>query len=95
MGSLFSFLVLLVIAGVCGSVAKAMTGYSHGGCLVSIFLGFIGAMIGGWIAGVANLPDVLQLNIGGRPFPVVWSVIGAVLFSLALGFLTRRAPPPT
>lgn len=95
MNACFSFLILLVIAGVCGSVAKAMTGYSHGGCLVSVFLGFIGAMIGGWLAGVVGLPDILVLDIAGVSFPVVWSVIGAVIFSLALGLLTRRAPPRT
>ncbi|MCR9115823.1 MAG: GlsB/YeaQ/YmgE family stress response membrane protein [bacterium] len=95
MTAFFNFLLLLLIAGVCGSVAKALTGYSHGGCLASIALGFIGALLGGWLARVANLPDVLQINIGGEPFSIVWSIIGAVLFSLMLGLLTKRSPPKT
>ena len=38
-----SLLLLLLVAGVCGSVGQAIAGYSRGGCLVSIALGFIGA----------------------------------------------------
>ena len=37
---LIQFLVLLLVAGVCGALGQAITGYSHGGCLVSIALGF-------------------------------------------------------
>ena len=48
--SLGGFLLLLLIAGVCGSLAQALVGYSHGGCLVSIALGFIGAIVGTWLA---------------------------------------------
>src|SRR5262245_43463038 len=42
--SVLDFLLLLLIAGVCGSLAQAIAGYSHGGCLVAIALGFIGAL---------------------------------------------------
>jgi len=38
---LIQLLILLLIAGVCGALGQAITGYSHGGCLVSIALGFI------------------------------------------------------
>ncbi len=41
--TLLEFLLLLVIAGICGSVGQAIGGSSRGGCLVSIALGFIGA----------------------------------------------------
>jgi uncharacterized membrane protein YeaQ/YmgE (transglycosylase-associated protein family) len=44
--SILEFLVLLVIAGVCGAVAQALTGVSRGGCLISIALGLIGALLG-------------------------------------------------
>ena len=37
------FLLLLLIAAVSGSIAQALVGYSRGGCIVSIVLGFIGA----------------------------------------------------
>ena len=88
---LLEFLVLLLIAGICGSIAQAMVGYSGGGCLVSIALGFIGALLGLWIARLMQLPDLFVLEIGGHPFPVIWSIIGAALFAAVLSLLTRRA----
>ena len=48
--SLIDLLVLLLIAGICGALGQAISGYSRGGCLVSIALGFIGALLGGWLA---------------------------------------------
>ena len=33
---LIQFLVLLLIAGVCGALGQAIVGYSHGGCLVRL-----------------------------------------------------------
>ncbi len=44
------FLLLLLVAGICGSIAQSLVGYSRGGCLVSIALGFIGALFGMWLA---------------------------------------------
>ena len=43
--TLGGFLLLLLIAVVCGSLAQGLTGYSHDGCLVSIALGFVGAIL--------------------------------------------------
>lgn len=86
----WEFLVLLIIAGICGSLAQSITGYSHGGCLVSIALGFIGALIGTWLARVAKLPDLLTIDVGGQRFPIVWSIIGAALFSAVIAMISRR-----
>ena len=69
--TLLELLVLLLIAGICGSLAQALVGYSHGGCLVSIVLGLIGALIGTWLARLAGLPEILSVQIGNQPFP--WS----------------------
>jgi uncharacterized membrane protein YeaQ/YmgE (transglycosylase-associated protein family) len=44
--SIWEFLVLLVVAGICGALGQAIAGVSRGGCIVSIALGFIGALIG-------------------------------------------------
>ena len=83
------FLILLVIAGVCGALAQSITGYSHGGCLTSIALGFIGALLGTWLARMAKLPDLLAIQINNISFPIVWSIIGGALFAALLAFLTR------
>ena len=85
-------LILLAIAGICGSVAQAIVGYSHGGCLVSIVLGLIGAMLGAWIARKMGLQEILAVQIGDQTFPILWSIIGAALFVAVLGLLSRRPP---
>jgi len=87
---LIQLLVLLLIAGVCGALGQAIGGYSRGGCLVSIALGFIGALLGSWLAGVLHLPELLVIPVGGTNFPVIWSIIGAALFVALLGLITRR-----
>lgn len=87
------FVVLLIVAGLAGALGQALSGFSRGGCMVSIALGFIGALIGLWLARVMALPDLLVLTIGGKPFPVVWSIAGAALFSAVLGLFSRPKPP--
>jgi uncharacterized membrane protein YeaQ/YmgE (transglycosylase-associated protein family) len=87
---LIQLLVLLLIAGVCGALGQAIGGYSHGGCLVSIALGFIGALLGSWLAGVLHLPELIAIPVGGTNFPVIWSIIGAALFVALIGLITRR-----
>ena len=87
---LIQILVLLLIAGVCGALGQAITGYSHGGCLVSIALGFIGALLGLWLAGQLRLPEIFVIPVGGMRFPVVWSIIGAALFVALINLISRR-----
>lgn len=86
-------LVLLLVAAVAGAIGQSIAGYSLGGCLVSAAVGLIGALIGAWLAGVLGLPELFVLNIGGWPFPVIWSIIGATLFSLVVGLVTRGRRP--
>jgi uncharacterized membrane protein YeaQ/YmgE (transglycosylase-associated protein family) len=88
--TLGSLLVLLLIAAVCGALGQAIAGYSLGGCVVSIAVGFIGALVGVWLAGALGLPELFVIQVGGHPFPIVWSIIGSVLFALAVGLLSRR-----
>ena len=87
---IMQLLILLLIAGVCGAVGQAITGYSHGGCLVSIALGFIGALLGSWIAGALHLPELFALNVAGMHFPVVWSIVGAALFVAIINLISWR-----
>ena len=86
---LLQLLLLLLIAGVCGSLGQAIGGYSHGGCLVSIALGFIGALLGTWLAGALHLPELLAIPVGGMNFPIIWSIIGAALLVAIIGLITR------
>jgi len=88
--SLTSILILLLVAGICGSIGRAIAGYSHGGCLVSIALGFIGAILGVWLANALHLSHLFMLRIGGESFPIIWSIIGSALFVALISLLSRR-----
>jgi uncharacterized membrane protein YeaQ/YmgE (transglycosylase-associated protein family) len=88
--TLTSFLILLLVAGICGSIGQAIAGYSHGGCLVSIALGFIGALVGLWVSHALGLPELFVVSIGAERFPVIWSIIGAALFVAVISLIARR-----
>ncbi|HEV3058557.1 MAG TPA: hypothetical protein VGY48_09920 [Vicinamibacterales bacterium] len=85
-----SLIVLLVIAAVCGAVGKALAGGSRGGLITSIAFGFIGALLGTWVASQFRLRDLLALDVAGHRFPIVWSIAGAALFVAILHLSTRR-----
>jgi uncharacterized membrane protein YeaQ/YmgE (transglycosylase-associated protein family) len=85
----WDFVLLLLIAGVCGAVGQAITGVSRGGCVVSIALGFIGALVGMWLARMLGLPELLTISIRGTRFPILWSIIGSALFVAVISLITR------
>ncbi len=88
--SLLGFVVLLVIAAIAGSLGQALAGYSLGGCLASILIGFIGAWLGVWLATQLGLPTFFTIVVEGQPFPMVWAVIGAAIVSFIFGLIGRR-----
>ena len=88
--SLVSLLILLLVAGVCGAIGRSIVGYSHGGCLVSVAVGFIGALLGTWLARAIGLPELFVFRVGGEGVPVIWSIVGAALFVAVISLVTRR-----
>jgi uncharacterized membrane protein YeaQ/YmgE (transglycosylase-associated protein family) len=88
--SLLSFLILLLISSIAGGIGASLGGRKHLGCMASIALGFIGSLIGTYIARQLNLPLVFTLNIGGHPFPFIWAIAGAALFVAILNLVSRR-----
>ncbi len=87
--TILGFFLLLAIAAVAGSLGQAIAGYSLGGCLMSILVGFIGAFIGRWIAGQFGLPEPLLISIQGESFPLLWSIIGSAVFTAVLSWILR------
>jgi uncharacterized membrane protein YeaQ/YmgE (transglycosylase-associated protein family) len=94
--TILEFVLFLAVAGIVGCIGQALAGYSSRGCLVSVALGFIGALLGTWLARLLALPDFLVIRFGSQAFPVVWSILGAALCVGVLGALSRsrRRPPP-
>lgn len=90
--SLLEFILYLVIAGICGAVARALVGGTPGGFIMSILLGFLGAFLGAWIARQAHLPTLIVVTVGGHPFPIVWSIVGGVILAALAHAFTRPRP---
>ncbi|MGO2659666.1 GlsB/YeaQ/YmgE family stress response membrane protein [Mycetocola reblochoni] len=81
----FAFLILGLIAG---AIAKAiLPGKQGGGIIVTLILGVVGAMLGGWIGGIvfnANLNEFWSLS--------TWALAigGAIIVLLIYGAITGR-----
>ena len=88
--SVTTFVLLLLVAGVCGAIGQAVVGYSVGGCLMSAVVGFVGALLGSWLAHQLGLPEPLPVQIGSETFPVVWSIVGSALLVAIVAMLNRR-----
>jgi uncharacterized membrane protein YeaQ/YmgE (transglycosylase-associated protein family) len=85
------FVFYLVVAGICGAVARAFAGGTPGGFVISVLLGFLGAFFGTWLARQLHLPELAVVSIGGHPFPIVWSIVGGtILAALAHAFVRPR-----
>jgi uncharacterized membrane protein YeaQ/YmgE (transglycosylase-associated protein family) len=87
--TLLEFLVLLVIAAISGAIGQALAGYSLGGLVITTLVGFVGAWLGTWIARATGLPELLVINVGGEPFPIIWAIIGSAILAAVVAILTR------
>ena len=90
--TILDLIILLIIAGICGALGQAITGFTRGGCLVSIALGFVGALLGMWLSRALGLPELFAVQIGTTSFPIIWSIIGSALFVAIIALITRRRP---
>jgi len=77
--SLIELIILLVIAAIVGLIAQSLARYWRGGILLATALGFVGALVGTWLARALGLPEVLTVSVDGVAFPIVWAIVGAVL----------------
>ncbi|MEZ4865806.1 MAG: hypothetical protein R3C14_31120 [Caldilineaceae bacterium] len=87
--SILTIVILIIIAAVCGAIGQALAGYSLGGFVISTVVGFIGALLGTWIANQAGIPELFAVTIDGNTFPILWAIIGSALFAIVVGLLTR------
>ncbi|MBD3375235.1 GlsB/YeaQ/YmgE family stress response membrane protein [candidate division KSB1 bacterium] len=82
--SLIGLLILLLVAAILGSIGASLAGHSSGGCLTSIALGFIGALLGSYISQAVGIRDVLYFH----GIPIIWSIIGSAIFVALLNLLS-------
>jgi uncharacterized membrane protein YeaQ/YmgE (transglycosylase-associated protein family) len=88
--SIVELLILLLIAGICGAVGKAIAGYFPGGFVVSIGVGFVGALVGTWLARLVGLPELFAIRAGGTTFPIIWSILGSAVFVALISLIAGR-----
>jgi uncharacterized membrane protein YeaQ/YmgE (transglycosylase-associated protein family) len=88
--TIIDFLILALVAAVCGMIGESLVGYSVGGCITSAVIGYIGAFIGLWVARQFGLPELFTVTVQGTSIPVVWSIIGSAILVAGLA-LVRRA----
>ncbi len=84
-------IILLFISGIACSISQVISGYSIGGCFLSVILGFIGAVSGIWIAHHFHFPEVLDIKFNSGSLPLFWALTGAILFSLMLNILNLKS----
>ncbi len=80
----------VVVAAICGAFGRAIAGGVRGGLFVSIVVGFVGALLGPWLALQMKLGEPFMLHVSGHSFPILWSIIGAALFVAIIHFISRR-----
>ena len=78
--TLVELILLVIIAAVAGAIGQSLGGSWRGGFITAMVLGFVGAIVGTFVARNLGLPFILRVTIGGVQFPIIWAIIGAVLF---------------
>jgi uncharacterized membrane protein YeaQ/YmgE (transglycosylase-associated protein family) len=89
--TLLEFIILLVLAAVLGVLSQRLLGYKLGGLFVSIVLGFLGGLVGKLMYGWFSLPIIFSVTLGNESFPVLWSMIGALLVTFLFGLVAKSA----
>lgn len=87
--TLWDLLILLLVAGICGAIGQAISGFSRGGCLAAIGFGLVGALLGRYLSGAIGLAPLFVVNAGGAAIPIVWTILGALLLSLVVAIVQR------
>jgi uncharacterized membrane protein YeaQ/YmgE (transglycosylase-associated protein family) len=87
---MFEIILLLLIAGITGGIGRSLVGFKRGGCIISIVVGFIGAYIGTILAREFHFPDFLSFEIRGINYPIIWSIIGAAVFTAVLSLIVPK-----
>ena len=92
---MLGFLFLLLVASILGSIGAAIAGRKQLGCLTSIAVGFVGAMLGRWGAEQLEIQDIWTITAGDQDIPVFATLVGAALFVAVLNLLSGSGRRPT
>lgn len=82
-------LVYLLIGAVCAKIGHFIFRYSQAVFILSIIIGFLGAMLGVWISTKFDLAELYTISIAGNPFPLSWSIFSSAICITVLGIMSR------
>ncbi|HET9223766.1 MAG TPA: GlsB/YeaQ/YmgE family stress response membrane protein [Roseiflexaceae bacterium] len=88
--TIVDLLLLILVGGICGAIAEMIVGFSPGGFLASVAIGFLGALLGTWLARQLNLPSIFAVQVAGYTIEIVWAILGSIVLLLVLSFVRRR-----
>ena len=83
------FIAFLILGLIAGAIAKAiLPGKQGGGIFITLLLGVVGALLGGWIGGLlfnADINEFFSLS--------TWllAIGGAIIVLLVYGMITKRS----
>lgn len=81
------FVIILVISGVCGGLARAIFDLGTDNFFLSIIIGLAGGYLGMYLVNNYALPVIFVLPIGSKLVPVVWILIGALLLTFVASLI--------
>ena len=82
------FLAFLLLGLIAGAIAKLiLPGKQGGGWLITLLLGVVGALVGGWLGGI-----LFGADLGGFFDLTTWllAIGGSLIVLLIYGALTRK-----
>ncbi len=81
------FIAFLILGLIAGAIAKQLLpGAQGGGLLMTMLLGVVGALLGGWLAGV-----LFGVDLGGFFEIRTWliAIVGSIVVLMIYGFFAR------
>ena len=79
------FLILLLIAGVCARCAGDRRFFAR---RIPVHAWGSSALVGVWLQR-RRAYRIFTIDVDGKQFLIIWSIIGGVLFAVVVGLLTR------
>ncbi len=78
---IFAWIIFGLIAG---AIAKLiMPGKDPGGFIITIIIGILGAVVGGWIGTALGFGDVSGFNFGSFVIAVLGAIVLLILYRVA------------
>ncbi len=78
---------LILVGAVCGLFVHAAAPQANAGLFGVMIRGFLGALAGVWVVSALQLPLLLTLNFGGITFPLIWALLGGIIFMMMFRIL--------